>query len=291
VGGETCFDSPSFTYNNCIATGGQAENEMKRLHFSYLNSDYNNEVNNDWDSDGCIGDIKKELGYRFILIDGTYTNEVQPGQTISLSIQLKNIGYTAPFNPRGIEVILQNQATQERWYTRLSEDPRFWFGQGATHSIQTDLCIPTNMPIGDYELFLNLPDPESSLSDRSEYAIRLANNLPNGTDVWEPTLGYNRLGHTISINSSAAQPTCTGAFGFIAQSAYSEQCSMQLDIQTVAIKSGIYSSESSLTASDAKVPVGEAVLFRSDMEVILGADFSVELGGEFEVKIAPCPPN
>ena len=55
-----------------------------------------------------MDDIKKNLGYRFVLIDGTYTDQAQPGQIISIDINLENKGYAAPFNPRPVEIILRN---------------------------------------------------------------------------------------------------------------------------------------------------------------------------------------
>ncbi|MFN0214631.1 MAG: DUF4874 domain-containing protein, partial [Saprospiraceae bacterium] len=47
VGGETCIDwNP---YSDCNGQpGGGAQNEMARMHYSYLNSGWNNAVNNDW---------------------------------------------------------------------------------------------------------------------------------------------------------------------------------------------------------------------------------------------------
>lgn len=37
------------------------------MHYSYLNADYNNQVNNDWDSLGCMKSIKEKLNYRLLL--------------------------------------------------------------------------------------------------------------------------------------------------------------------------------------------------------------------------------
>jgi hypothetical protein len=54
--------------------------------------------------------------------------------------------------------------------------------------------LPNDMPSGEYELFLNLPDPYPCIHDRPEYSIRLANK-----DLWEPVTGYNSLNHKIRV--------------------------------------------------------------------------------------------
>jgi hypothetical protein len=65
VGGETCDDA--FSPQNDCAPAGYAEEEMRSMHYSYLNAGYNQDVINDWDSAGCMENIKRKLGYRFVL--------------------------------------------------------------------------------------------------------------------------------------------------------------------------------------------------------------------------------
>ena len=203
MGGETCDEYNP--YNDCASSNASAygDTEMKRLHFSYLNSEYNNDVNNDWEG-VCMDAIKRELGYRFVLTTGTYTDEAQPGQVIDVSLEIENNGYAAPFNARGVELILRNTATEAVWFVKVDADPRFWLRETSPHTISQTLCIPTEMPTGTYDLLLNLPDPEISIYSRAEYSIRLAN-----TDMWEPTTGYNNLNHSITINNTAASSACT----------------------------------------------------------------------------------
>src|SRR5690606_36389553 len=65
VGGETCDDAFS-PQNDCVPAG-HAEQEMAAMHYSYLNTSYNNLVNNDWEEQGCMFSIKRKLGYRLTL--------------------------------------------------------------------------------------------------------------------------------------------------------------------------------------------------------------------------------
>jgi hypothetical protein len=219
VGGETCGEYNP--YNDCSAShmDAYADIETKRMHYSYLNSQYNNDVNNDWVG-VCMDDIKKNMGYRFELQSGTYSDDVQPNQVISANISLKNNGFAAPFNPRGVELILRNTSSMEVWYAKLTDDPRFWLGGNSTYSINHNLCIPSAMPTGTYDLLINFPDPEPSIYARSEYAIRLANKLPNTNDVWESSTGYNDLGHQITINNTASNAACNGEITFTSTSLF-----------------------------------------------------------------------
>lgn len=215
VGGETCSDGFS-PQNDCASSNVMAfgDTELEDLHYSYLNSQYNNEVNNDWVSDGCMDDIKRRLGYRFELQNGIYSNAAQPNQIISVDIDLKNVGYASPFNERAVELVLRNTSTDELWYALLPDDPRFWFAENAVNTIAHNLCIPSDMPTGSYELLLNLPDPMPLLAKRPEYAIRIANLLPDNSDVWEASTGFNKLGHILAINNSASNTTCNGEIRF-----------------------------------------------------------------------------
>ena len=214
VGGETC--SAYAPFDDCSSTdaNARADTELRRMHYSYLNAEYNHaDVNSDWVGI-CMEDIKKNLGYRFVLSNGTYSDEAQTEQVISVDLNLNNKGFAAPYNPRGVELILRNTVTSAVWYVTLPDDPRYWFRESGSININHNFCIPNGMPNGTYELLLNLPDPQASIYDRPEYAIRLANALPNTNDVWEASTGYNNLGHTITINATAANASCAGELEF-----------------------------------------------------------------------------
>jgi len=69
--------------------------------------------------------------------------------------------------------------------------------------------IPNDMPAGEYELFLNLPDPEVTLYSKPEYSIRLANQ-----NVWDETTGYNRLNINIQIGPANKGDVYSGSLFF-----------------------------------------------------------------------------
>ena len=82
----------------------------------------------------------------------------------------------------------------EKHIFKVNTDPRRW-AAGSTTEVGTEISLPKNLTAGEYNVYLNLPDPYKSLSTRPEYSIRLANK-----EVWEPQTGYNKI-HTIKIKN------------------------------------------------------------------------------------------
>ena len=65
-------------------------------------------------------------------------------------------------------------------------DPRFWMA-GETHEINLLAQLNDSMS-GEYNVYLNLPDPYDTLHDNPAFSIRLANE-----NMWEEETGYNYL--------------------------------------------------------------------------------------------------
>lgn len=195
MAGETCSDAFS-PQNNC---SGQTLSDMEAQHFSILNSDYNNNVNNDWETDGCMDEIKRRLGYRFIMKNGTYPTNATVGEEINFQIAFQNIGFAAPFNERSFQLVLQNTTSNETYLLPVSgsnTDTRFWFSGALT--LDGTVSLPSNIPSGNYKMLLHLYDSsnDNAIATRPEYSIQFAN-----TGTWETTTGYNDLNHTIFIDS------------------------------------------------------------------------------------------
>lgn len=190
VGGETCDDTYS-PYNDC-ENAGKAQTEMRNYHFSYLNSAYNNTVNDDWQTGGCMGAIRKNLGYRFVLREGFFPSKAAPGEPFYISIALENLGYAALYNPRPVKLVLRNKADKKEFTADINTDPRTWYS--GKISIEKTVVLPSSITPGEYELLLWLPDAYESIANRVEYAIRLANK-----DVWENNTGFNKLNATVVI--------------------------------------------------------------------------------------------
>jgi len=278
MGGETC--SANNPDDNCASVGGRADTELQRFHYSYLNSEYNNtDVNNDW-TNVCMDDIKKKLGYRFALLTGTYPNIGEAGQSISVTLNVENSGYAAPYNRRGAELVIRHSVTGETFFAPLDVDPRLWLP--GNHMINQTICIPPNMPSGNYELLLNLPDPEATLFDNPDYSIQMAND-----NMWESTTGYNDLNHIIQINLATSNTTCFGGQMFASRSVYdSLYCESILNLSNT-IATDIYQADD-LIYSDGAINSMEHVIYQAGNSIELETGFEVKSGAIFWTIIGDC---
>jgi hypothetical protein len=182
-----------------------------------LNEEYNVNVNNLWSVHGCIENIKRQLGYRFELLSGIFRTEARPGQTIPITLTFQNVGFASPYNPRGIELILRNTANGQKFFAELSRDTdaRHWL-PGSNCVLNAQLSLPANLPMGNYEYLLNLPDPAPSLYGNPAYSIRLANSNAVASSgvildsVWEASTGYHRLGQILTVDAVATNAAPVG---------------------------------------------------------------------------------
>ncbi|RNC66236.1 DUF4832 domain-containing protein [Proteiniphilum sp. X52] len=186
MGGETCGLSSYSACENALL-------QMEKYHWSYLNSDYHPSVLSDWRTKGCFEEISKRMGYRFVATEGEFTKEPRAGEKWSVKLKIKNVGFAAPVNPRNAELLLVPESeTGETFTIKIETDPRKWFA-GEEQSLDVTHTLPPATKDNKYAVYLNLPDPASTLSVRPEYSIRMANQ-----DMWEAETGYNRI-HTIAV--------------------------------------------------------------------------------------------
>ncbi|WP_343668040.1 DUF4832 domain-containing protein [Chitinophaga sp.] len=190
VGGETCSDAYS-PQNDCEPSG-HAEQEFSDMHYSFLNADYNADVNNDWQTGGCLDNIKRKLGYRLVLKDATLPSGLAASDPLSVTIHLQNTGYAAPYNPRPVQLLLRNTESKKIDTLTFTTEVRKWLTGDIT--LRQSFTLPAGIAAGTYEVLLNLPDGYTSLRNMPAYSIRLAND-----NVWESTTGYNNLNHKITI--------------------------------------------------------------------------------------------
>jgi len=200
-GGETCPGGPHgedvySPYNDCISEGGNAENYLKRFHTSFLNTSWSGAVNGDWNNK-CIEDIKRRLGYRFVLKKGIFPTKIKNDKPIKIRLEIINEGYASTYNYRFAELVLRSKNSKKVYRKRLDCDTRYWFSD-EVQVLDLEFEWPETLPAGEYELFLNLPDASPSLYERPEYAIRLASTY-ECEPVWDATTGWNLLVPKIQV--------------------------------------------------------------------------------------------
>jgi hypothetical protein len=159
--------------------------EMNRFNWSLINKDYFPTVISNWQTNGCFSEIQKKLGYRYELVNSNITNNV-------LTVNIKNTGWANAFKTRKVFLIFKNTLGTE--YKFEVDSTNQWL-EGTTKTITVPLNY--NLPNGTYNLYLHIPDPNST---NVNYAIQFAN-----VNTWIPTNGYNDLFQTVTINSVAAK--------------------------------------------------------------------------------------
>lgn len=203
VGGETCSDLYS-PQNDCDSVvGGSVLSELARYSYTFLNSDYNNEVNNDWQAEGCMEEIKRRLGYRFVLRSIELPSTIAANGKLLIKMQIDNIGFAAAVNPRSLYLVLRkiNDASQSYFFALegTGTNVQHWLA-ATTNSVNATTTTDLNsVPIGEYQVLLHIADTSDSMRifSRPEYSVQLANQ---GT--WEPQTGFNKLNATILITAA-----------------------------------------------------------------------------------------
>ena len=130
------------------------------------------------------------------MLSASVDRRAQAGELLSLQIRLTNSGFARLYNARPAELILRQAATGAERKVVIQDDARLWLpGPAETKTLSAAVTLPGDLPAGDYDLLLNLPDSASNLSGLPEYSIRLANQ-----GVWEANTGYNDLGLRVVVN-------------------------------------------------------------------------------------------
>lgn len=187
MGGETCQQSEFTTCPNALQ-------ELVRLRWSFLNEDFNRDVLKSFESNGCMDEIKRKLGYRLLLVRAEFTSQVSQSGSLSFAMTITNTGWAAPFNRREAELLLRNTQDGSLFHIKLPADPRFWLS-GYTFSVTVSAGIPPTMKSGWYSVLLNFPDADPGLHSRPEYSVQLANK-----STWESETGYNNVHDSVFVD-------------------------------------------------------------------------------------------
>lgn len=185
TGGETCppTDVP-------LASCATAETEMALLKWTYLNLDYYGPVLQGWRNSNCFEDFERKLGYRLALEKAEFKKEVTG--TLQIKATLNNVGFAPVYHSKETYLIFRSTADKSIYKKKLDLDIRRIVPKVGFELVE---AVPlAGIHSGSYELLLEIRDRDASLSDRTEYKIRLAN-----TGTWETETGYNSLTHTVLI--------------------------------------------------------------------------------------------
>ena len=157
----------------------QVVRELELLHTTYLNSSYHRGTLDGWRKAAyrggtCFEHIERRLGYRLVADRLRITKAANPGGTLRVELDLRNVGFASPHMPREVALVLSHGDRTHR--VALTEaDPRRWAPEAGTVSLCAAVPIPVDARSGQWRLALLLTDPSPSLGRDGRYAIRLAN--------------------------------------------------------------------------------------------------------------------
>lgn len=157
-------------YNHNLSDLEPSVSDLRTMHISYLNADYDRRVLDKWQQtiwngngafNGCDGFsyIKAHLGYRY-LIDSCKIKKagfIKPGLTLSLT--LLNNGFSNTFKPFQTSVALINEETEECICVPFSTDLRK-LGSGNKKSFKIKLPVK-NLKHGRYQIYFSVKDETS----------------------------------------------------------------------------------------------------------------------------------
>ncbi|AKF03730.1 DUF4832 domain-containing protein [Sandaracinus amylolyticus] len=186
VGGSMCQPSGRA---NCAT----ALSELALFHYTFLSDDYNTEVLDALEAEGCMDEIQSRLGYRFVLGSAEIPDAIRPGGSFRLRAQLENRGFAAPMNRRDVWLVIEGPGVRHEVELPGTDVRRFVPGQA--HALDARIRLPASIAPGTYRVALWVPSRSESVRDRAEYAIRFANE-----DTWD--LGLNVLGE-IEVRDNA----------------------------------------------------------------------------------------
>jgi Domain of unknown function (DUF4832)/Domain of unknown function (DUF4874) len=199
-GGETCnpADEPG------AQVRGSCEDilaEGRQFSLSFLNNDYHREAFHDrWQSEGCLPEVERRMGYRLAWETITHAGQAQRGQDMTLDFSVRNDGWARPYSARPMQIVLRHRASGD--VLRLSgsgADIRNWL-PNATHIGSLVVAVPDTAAAGDYDVHVALPDAAATLAADARYAIRPANADSSASGAgWDATLGAFRLGSTLTV--------------------------------------------------------------------------------------------
>ena len=172
-----------------------AEKEMEAYHWSFCGAEYAEQITGLWRANGIFNILNKRMGYRFQMTKTIWPEQVEKGTAMPLQMTLKNVGCAPLYNERKAYLILKSD--KNTYSLPLPTDPRTWYPELASITINGTIDIPSSVAEGTYRLYLHLPDAYASIANDARYAIRFAN-----TNMWDKETGWNDLNATIQVVST-----------------------------------------------------------------------------------------
>ena len=188
-GGETNVESKS----KAEQVYAKAPEEMGTYHWSFCGKSYSTAVTNKWRDSGIFDELNRKMGYRYELVSAEMPFGAGQGAEVPFEFVIRNVGYAPLYNERPVFLVFKKG--DKSYPVSLKTDPRRWLPNGETTVIKENVLIPADLPDGEYDLYLHMPDAYTSLASDPRFAVRFANK-----DTWDAATGMNSLLSSIVVN-------------------------------------------------------------------------------------------
>lgn len=181
MGGEMIEPAGRWLEGNLLSCSA-AQAEMARVGWDYLNRDFGVTTINTWIANGCYDTIFRTMGHRLRLASVTAPLSVVRGTPMTLTASIANDGWGKVYNPRAIEIVMVPTGGGSAITLSATEDARrlLPIGRGLNPAVPMNVPLTVTVPgsaaLGNYQLFLRLPDPSSAtVRNDNRYSIQFAN--------------------------------------------------------------------------------------------------------------------
>ena len=196
-GGETCENAESPIRSSC----SDILSEGAQYHLAWLNSAYAGSVLNSWKNGGCYTTVSSKMGYRIQVDRVTHGTVVTRGNTMPVSIDLRNVGWARMFVARSLVVTLRNRVTGATITASGGNLGTLPSQATASTRITVNVAVPTSAATGSYDVLLSAPDAFSSTKGDVRFAVRFANaDQPDAGQTWNTAGATLSAGTTLRID-------------------------------------------------------------------------------------------
>ncbi len=153
-----------------------------------------------WTAGGCWTEVENRLGYRLQLDSVSHQGTASAGETITVKVLLRNVGWSRMFSARPLVAALCLTAAPGTCLTGTSVSDLRTLPEQATASSEVDvpLTIPVGAASGTYEARLSIPDIWPKTAGVRAFAVRFA-NADGGGAAWNDVAGYLTTGTTVTV--------------------------------------------------------------------------------------------
>jgi Domain of unknown function (DUF4832)/Domain of unknown function (DUF4874) len=195
-GGETCENADTPVRNTCA----DILKEGAEYHLAWLSGDYAPSVLNKWKADGCYAEVSRSMGYRLQLDAASHAPEGLAGQSITVDIDLRNVGWARIFSARKLQASFINNATGERFSAAAGNLQTLSPQATATTRQTITVPVPAGAAKGSYTLHLSAPDVHTATASDAKFAVRFANadDAAKG-QAWDAASGLFKVGTQLTV--------------------------------------------------------------------------------------------